>query len=77
MIYAAVIACGIGGCFYATDPGAPYATEAECRAAHDARRGEVLIFARTMGAQTVRELCGTLDDIRRHIPNAFAGEANT
>ena len=77
MIYAAVIVCGLRGCVFATDPAAPYATEAECRAAHDARRAEVVTFARTMGAQTIRELCGTLDEVRRHIPGAFEGEQTT
>ena len=76
MIYAAVILCGLSGCTPETYPET-YGSEAACRAAHDARRPLVVLYARGIGAHTVRELCGTLDEIRRHIPDAFAGEQTT
>ena len=77
MIYAAVIVCGLHGCMAITDERGPYRTEAACRARQEEMRPAVHIAARRMGAHSVRELCGTLDDIRRHIPNAFEGEQTT
>ena len=77
MIYAAVIACGLHGCIAITDQRGPYRTEAACRERHDEMRPAILIAAHSLGAPVVLELCGTLDDIRRHIPHAFASEANT
>ena len=77
MIYAAVIACGVHGCLAITDTRGPYRTEAECRARQEEMRPAVLIAAHRLGAPVIRELCGTLDDLRRHIPGAFAGESTT
>ena len=77
MIYAAVIVCGLHGCMAITDNRGPYRTEAECRARHVEMRPAVLIAARHLGAPVTRELCGTLDHIRRHIPHAFKGEQTT
>ena len=77
MIYAAVIVCGLHGCIALTDDRGPYRTEAECRVRQDEMRPAILFATRSLGAPVVRELCGTLDEIRRHIPGAFAGEANT
>ena len=77
VIYAAVIACGVHGCIAVTDNRGPYRTEAECRARQDEMRPAVLFVTQRIGAPVTREICGTLDEVRRHIPHAFAGEANT
>ena len=77
MIYAAVIACGVHGCIALTDQRGPYRTEAECRARQEEMRPAVMIAARSLGAPVIRELCGTLDEVRRHIPGAFEGEQTT
>ena len=77
MICAAVIACGVHGCIAVTDNLGPYRTEAACRARQEEMRPAVLIAARSLGALVIRELCGTLDEVRRHIPHAFAGEQTT
>ena len=77
MIYAAVIACGLHGCIAITDQRGPYRTEAACRERHDEMRPAILFASQQIGAPVVRELCGTLDEVRRHIPSAFKGEQTT
>ena len=45
MIYAAVLVCGLHGCTPQTYPET-YRSEADCRAAHEARRPLVVLYAR-------------------------------
>ena len=77
MIYAAVIVCGVHGCIAVTDNLGPYRTAAECRARQDAMRPVIVTATQHLGAPVAREICGTLDEVRRHIPNAFSGDQTT
>ena len=77
MIYAAVIVCGLSGCISFTDNRGPYLTEAACRARQDEMRPVIAMAAASIGPHVVRELCGTLDEVRRHLPGAFEGEQTT
>lgn len=75
MIYAAILICWQQHCVSLTDDRGPYSTHAAC-----AERLEVMAAAALIGfghipGMMMAPTCGSLDQIRRLIPDAYEGEA--
>lgn len=80
MIYALTILCA-QSCLAVTHEGAPFHTDAACRAAHQARRATITGIEPELrrllgGPVTARELCGALREIRRIAPGAYPDHAD-
>lgn len=75
MLYAAIIACTVAGCWGVTDDLGPYETAEACEARlHEMRQAVAQHLGHQPGFRA-SAICGPVDEVRRLIPGAFPGVA--
>jgi hypothetical protein len=76
MIYAAILVCWGQHCVSLTDDFGPYRTHAECAARLQVMKATAVIALGHIPGMMLSPMCGSLDQVRRLIPDAYAGGAD-